>query len=186
MKQLAIAPVLLLAASITAAQGQAQHIATVTEDAATSPLKLSIVMDQSGSVPAVVVTVTNSGDRDWILPIGFTLPGRTHLANFKILLTTSGSKPATVLYRRVAGTAGRADPSFTTLVRHSTYTFRLPTDDYAVSETNQLVSELAGSGATLRVRYEASEHNCPRTIDGRNPVLLSCWTEVLTSNAVSY
>jgi hypothetical protein len=190
MKQIAVMAVLFLViTAIAAAQGAKQKRTPPGNEETAGPLQLSILIDHSEKIPAVLVTVKNVGDDDWILPIGATISGpvsRTHLGNFKILLTTSSGMPATVLYRRIAGIEGRIDPAFTTLVRHSTYTMRLATDDYVVGETNQLLNELAGSGATLQVRYQPNEHNCPKMIDGRNPTMLRCWTNALISNAVTY
>jgi hypothetical protein len=190
MKRIAITTVLFLAiAAIAAAQSAKQkQTPPIGNEETAGPLQLSILIDHSEKIPAVLVTVKNVGDDDYILPIGSTTFGpfaRTHLS-FEILLTTVGGQPATVLYRRVAGVAGRVDPAFTTLVRHSTYTMRLPTDDYVGGETNQLLNELADSDATLQVRYRPNEHNCPRMIDGRNPTMLRCWTNALISNAVTY
>ena len=188
MKQIAIISVLLVTTGASAVAQDAKQVLKLLYPPKTTtiPFRISILIDRIEKIPALVVTVENASDNDWILPIGFTYAQRTHLSNFEIVLTEPDGKPATVLYRRVTGFGGRVDPAFTMLVRRSKYTFRLPTDDYVVSETNRLLSELARSGATLQVRYHSTEKMCPSNLDGRNPALLDCWTEALTSNAVVF
>lgn len=188
MKQIAIISVLLVTTGVISVAQDAKQVLKLLypPKATTIPFRISILIDRIEKIPALVVTVENVSDNDWILPIGFTLPRRTHLSDFEIVLTEPDGKPATVLYRRVTGIGGRVDPAFTLLVRRSKYTFRLPTDDYVVSETNRLLNDLAGSGATVQVRYHSTDKMCPSTLDGRNPALLNCWAETLTSNTVTF
>jgi hypothetical protein len=159
---------------------------TLAGDATLAALHLSVSVDRRKSVPVLEVTIENASQQDWILPLGYTFAGRTHPARFQILLSRANGKPATVLYRRGSGIAGRVDRSFITLLSGSKYSLRLPTDDYVVSETNQLLSELSGYRATVQVQYRPEKTTCPQTLDCRNRTLLGCWTGSMTSNTAEY
>jgi hypothetical protein len=160
---------------------------TFAGDTPALPLHLSVSVDRSRTVAAIIVTISNTSDNDWIFPLGVTSAGFTR-PQFQILLTMANGTAATVFYRGPDGAGGfiqgRVDPAFTVLLPGSTYTLRLPTDEYFLRHTDQLLSEVAGARTTVRVQYRGG--GCPRTLDGRNTPVVRCWTEVLTSSAVTY